>query len=155
MWSYNLKVAAAPPKEKQQRAEIERCKLELANERNEMRLVAAARVGIAALETRAAENSPVQRMVGRRKLEPRVSEAKRWAVEGTCFGLNWIEVERASHATKKAALADMRAIAKKMPHLQLRVVEVVERRDVIARSGAKPPNDELCGGGPAARPIGD
>ncbi len=79
--------------------------------------------------------------VGRRKLEPSVAETKRWAVEGTCFGLNWIEVERASHATKKAALADMRAIAKKMPHLQLRVVAVVERRDVVERSGAKPPND--------------
>lgn len=86
-----------------------------------------------------------QRMVGRRKLEPRVAETKRWAVEGTCFGLNWIEVERASHATEKAALADMRSIAKKMPHLQLRVVAVVERREVIARSGAKPPNPaKLC-----------
>lgn len=87
-------------------------------------------------------SSSLDALARRREQEPTVSEEKRWVVEGTVFGKNWIEVIDASYRWKHAAIADMKDIAKRNPHLRLRVVEVMERREIVKHGGAKPTSDD-------------
>lgn len=80
-----------------------------------------------------------------RKNSPQTS--KWWAVEGREQGV-WTSVIAGETSIKSSALMAVEDLRKTMPHMQWRVVEVVERRTVIRVTRASSPSgaDELRGG---------